>query len=104
MNTIILNCRSLSYAKEPVQEGESMSKFNVSLSYKNICILKHSLRNRIENDTADYELMKQLEENLLTEKGKIFIKEYEEHVRCFNALCEELECVGYRHGRNIFKR
>lgn len=79
-----------------------MSKISINLSYKNICILKHSLRNRIENDTPNYNLLQNLSENEIGEKGKQFIKEHDEHRRCFNALENELERAGYMHGINIF--
>lgn len=82
-----------------------MSKFNVSLSYKNLCILKHSLRNRIEADDQDYTMLVGLRDTgMVTEKGELFIKEHEEHVRCMDALMKELDNLGYMHGRNIFKK
>lgn len=82
-----------------------MSKFNVSLSYKNICILKHSLRDRIEADEKDYKMLVGLRDTgMVTGKGELFIKEHEEHVRCMDALMNELDNLGYMHGRNIFKK
>jgi hypothetical protein len=79
-----------------------LSKFNLNLSYKNILILKHSLRDRIKKDKGDYEVLKHLGDNKLTEEGKKFIKDHEEHIMCMEALDEEIKCTGYRHGRNIF--
>lgn len=79
-----------------------MSKIKLNLSYKNILILKHSLRDRIERSKYDYELLKYLEENKLTKEGKEFIKQHEEHIRCMEGLEEEIKKVGYKHGRNIF--
>lgn len=73
-----------------------MSKFRVNLSLKNIKILKHSLEQRIEKDRELYELTKALG------KETDFTKEHEEHLRCLDALIEQMKCIGYMHGRNIF--
>lgn len=73
-----------------------MSKFSIQLSLKNIKILKHSLEQRIEKDKGLYELAKALG------KETDIIKEHEEHLRCLDALIEQIERVGYRHGKNIF--
>lgn len=79
-----------------------MSKFKIELSMKNIKILKHSLEKRINNDKDLYEVFKNLEPEQLTEEGIQFIKEHEEHLMCLDKLIEEIKCVGYIHGRNIF--
>ncbi|MBU3195669.1 hypothetical protein KPL26_03200 [Clostridium algidicarnis] len=79
-----------------------MSKFGLNLSYKNIKILKHSLEQRIEQDEYDYNKLKSLEDNLVTEDGRAFIKEHEEHLKCLEALVEEMKRCGYRHGDNVF--
>lgn len=79
-----------------------MSTFRLILSYKNIKILKHSLEQRIERDKCDYSKLKGLGENLITEDGKLFIKEHEEHLRCLEDLIEEMKRCGYRHGSNVF--
>lgn len=85
--------------------GKVVSKFNLKISYKNICILKHSLRKRIEADEQDYKMLIDLRDTgMVTEKGELFIKEHEEHIRCMEALKEELERIGYMHGRNIFEK
>lgn len=73
-----------------------MSKFRVDLSLKNIKILKHSLEQRIERDKELYESAKALG------KDVDFIKEHEEHLRCLDALIEEMRCSGYMHGSNVF--
>lgn len=79
-----------------------MSKFNLNLSYKNILILKHSLEQRIRQDKDDYNRLKSLEDYLVTEDGRMFIKEHDEHLKCLEALIEEMKSCGYRHGDNIF--
>ncbi|WP_142415432.1 hypothetical protein [Hathewaya massiliensis] len=79
-----------------------MSKFGLSLSYKNIKILKHSLEKRIAQDKYDYKKLKSLKDSLVTEEGRIFIKEHEEHLSCLEALIKEMKSCGYRHGNNVF--
>ncbi len=79
-----------------------MSKFNLTLGYRDIFILKHALEKRIENDKCEYEKLKSLNDNLLTEQGKKFIKDHEEHFKCLEAFIEEMKCRGYMHGGNIF--
>lgn len=59
---------------------------------------------RIDNDKPDYELLSKLNDNEITANGKKFMKEHEEHIRCFEALNEEVERTGYMYGRNIFKK
>lgn len=80
-----------------------MSTFKIDLSMKNIFILKHSLEKRIESDKSRYEQLKEFSKNnIMTDEDETFVKEHEEHVSCLNALIEEIKCVGYMHGRNIF--
>lgn len=73
-----------------------MSKFRIDLSLKNIKILKHSLEQRIERDKKLYDSVKAIG------KDVDFIKEHEGHLRCLDALIEQMEDVGYMHGGNIF--
>lgn len=80
-----------------------MSTFKLDLSMKNIFILKHSLEKRIENDKEEYEQLKEFSKNnIMTDEDETFVKEHEEHIRCLEHLIEEIKCVGYKHGRNIF--
>lgn len=79
-----------------------MSKFNLNLGYKNILILKHSLRDRIKKDSINYEALKYLGDSKLTEEGKKFVKDHEEHVKCMENLNDEIKRIGYKHGSNIF--
>ncbi|WP_195990123.1 hypothetical protein [Clostridium sp. D53t1_180928_C8] len=79
-----------------------MSKIHLQLKYKNILILKHSLEQRIERDKEEYEGYKYLKQNHeLTDEGVAFIKEHEDHIRCYEALIEEMSRCEM-HGRNIF--
>lgn len=79
-----------------------MGIFHVSLSYRDILILKHSIEIRIENDKVDYELLSKLSDNEITEEGKKFIKDYEQHLKCLENLISEIRHIGYKHGSNIF--
>lgn len=76
-----------------------MSNFKIKLSYKNIKILKHSLEQRIARDNGLYEALKGSE---LTEQVIKSIKEHEEHLKCLDTLVEQMECTGYKHGKNVF--
>lgn len=78
-----------------------MSKILLKLKYKNILILKHSLEQRIEKDKDLYEVFKRLGKDMLTNEGIAFIKEYEDHIRCYKALLEEMSRCEM-HGRNVF--
>lgn len=84
-----------------------MSKFSLSLSYKNIFILKHSLEQRIESEKV---LLNRLEEKGITPSSPLYemyqkyAKEHEEHKRCLEALIKEMKYTGYRQcaKKNIF--
>ena len=79
-----------------------MSKFDLRLSLKNIKILKHSLERRIEKDKELYTVLSMMPKEEIDYEGRIFIKEHKEHIKCLDALVEEIKSTGYRHGRNIF--
>lgn len=65
-------------------------------------ILKHSLEKRIENDKCEYDRLKGLSDNMITEEGRLFIKEHEEHLKCLESYIESMQCCGYMHGSNVF--
>ena len=80
-----------------------MGKFTFELSFKDVKIIKHSLERRIKIDSADYEKLKRLGKNdMITDEGYKFIKEYEEHIKCLEHFVNEMKSTGYRHGSNIF--
>ncbi|MBI6052335.1 hypothetical protein [Clostridium perfringens] len=79
-----------------------MSKLFLSLSYKNACILKHALRDRV-NDTRIFlegTGVVDLEEKEL----EILEKEHEEEKRALAAITEEIERTTERHNSSFVKR
>lgn len=76
-----------------------MSKIRLSLSYKNVLILKHSLEERIEIHESIWEKVGRdmTPENPLYEMYLKEEKENEEHKRCLNALIGEMAEGGYRY-------
>lgn len=74
-----------------------MGKIRLSLSYKNILILKHSLEHRIEQEKR---VLSHIEESRVNpfseEKLKEFQKEHEEHKRCYKDLVDAISEGGYR--------
>lgn len=83
-----------------------MSKIRLSLSYKNILILKHSLEERIERHETRWSRLKKYmtSDNPLYEMYLKEEKENEEHKRCLEALIKEMKRTGYRQcaKENIF--
>ena len=61
-----------------------MSKFKISLSYKNACILKHAIRNQI----ASKEIAMKYQPEIANEK---FIKELEEEKRALEIITDEIK-------------
>ena len=76
-----------------------MSKIRLSLSYKNVLILKHSLEERIEIHESIWEKVGRdmTPENPLYEMYLKEEKENEEHKRCLEALIKEMATGGYRY-------
>ena len=76
-----------------------MSKIRLSLSYKNVLILKHSLEERIEIHESIWEKVGRdmTPENPLYEMYLKEEKEDEEHKRCLEALIKEMATGGYRY-------
>ena len=68
-----------------------MSKFSINLSYKNCCILKHALRDKVNKNEPKYNLLVKLDNKLLTDEGRLFIKEFGEERRALEAMTEEIE-------------
>jgi hypothetical protein len=80
-----------------------MSKLNIQLSYKNACILKHALRDKIKEkeeslflDTLSTMWNIPVEERLRIEK------ELEEEKRALEALTEEIKRCGFMHNTQVF--
>ena len=69
-----------------------MSKLNLRLSYKNACILKHALRNKISDKEEEYE-------ERLNVTGKE-LKELEEERRAFASITEEIDMEMYKHNKS----
>ncbi len=70
-----------------------MSKFLVSLSYKDCCILKHALRNQCdckENEYTDYERVNYS----VTKKER---RELKEEKRTLERFTEEIETIKKNH-------
>lgn len=63
-----------------------MSKFSINLSYKNCCILKHALRDKIKDKESWIEANSDGVETWETER-----KELEEEKRALEAMTEEIE-------------
>lgn len=63
-----------------------MSKFSINLSYKNCCILKHALRDKIKDKESWIEANSDGVETWGTER-----KELEEEKRALEAMTEEIE-------------
>ncbi|MBU3107161.1 hypothetical protein [Clostridium gasigenes] len=103
-----------------------MSKFNIKLSYKNCCILKHALRDKIVKKEELLEKLKTNKETkneclyYLNELGyteeqanntlKEFDKEYDklskgldEEKRALAVITEEMIKASYKHGRAWYK-
>ena len=76
-----------------------MSKIRLSLSYKNVLILKHSLEERVEIHESIWEKVGRdmTPENPLYEMYLKEEKENEEHKRCLEALIKEMATGGYRY-------
>lgn len=79
-----------------------MSKLNLKLSYKNACILKHALRDKIKINQSVMdsvnEAIKGLDESQYTvEKYKKQKKELEEEKRALSAITEEINLEMHRH-------
>lgn len=84
-----------------------MSKrFGIHLSYKNVFILKHSLEQRI---SCEKEILDVCEAGPhdLTDEELIKLKKYHnEHVKCLNAVIDEINHAGwvYCDKKNVFEK
>lgn len=84
-----------------------MSKINLRLSYKNACILKHTLRDKVQSTECFLTNFKRLinsskEENqeflnVLQEEYNEKFKEYEEEKRALAAITEEINNSCIKH-------
>ncbi|MDM0746432.1 hypothetical protein QTI06_14515 [Clostridium perfringens] len=73
-----------------------MSKLNIRLSYKNACILKHALREKVEDTRIFLESPGVILEEKESKKIK---KEHEEEKRALAAITEEIERYSIRFPR-----
>lgn len=74
-----------------------MSKLNIKLSYKNACILKHALREKVEDTRIFLESPGVILEEKESKKIK---KEHEEEKRALAAITEEIE----KHRKGFTKK
>lgn len=83
-----------------------MSKLGINISYKNACILKHALRDKIKTK----EETKRLIESEIS-KGKYildkeayseFLKELEEEQKALESITEEIKRCGFMHNTQVF--
>lgn len=87
-----------SQSKYSTNRSEKMSKLNLKLNYKNACILKHALRDKI----------KQKEEWINANRDGVYntmedeIKELEEEKRALAAITEEIKRCGFMHNNQVF--
>lgn len=86
-----------------------MSKLNIKLSYKNACILKHALRDKIyEKEYLINEVypgkLSNNTEGYSEEELKKCNKELDEEKRAFIVITEQIEKAMYAHGRSYINR
>lgn len=79
-----------------------MSKLSLILSYKNACILKHGLRDKVkEKELRLFQDTLITMGNMSQEEKLIMVKELEEEKRALEAITEEIERNMNKHGRRI---
>lgn len=76
-----------------------MSKLNIKLSYKNACILKHSLRDKIASKQRMFNYLKPYNHELDKSIIAKWKKEIEEEQRALAAITEEIERYSIRFSR-----
>lgn len=71
-----------------------MSKLDIKISYKNACILKHALRDKIKTNEETKEIIgreiSKGKEVLDVEAYSKFLKEIEEEQRALDAITEQI--------------
>lgn len=85
-----------------------MSKLDIRISYKDACILKHALRDKVKTsqevmDAVDKAIDGLDESQYTVENYKKQKKELEEEKRALERFTEQIEECGFKHNRNIFK-
>lgn len=78
-----------------------MSKLNLRLSYKNACILKHALRDRVEATQIILDSPGVI--NLTTEELEKLQKEHKEEKRALASIKEAMINATECHGRSWYK-
>ncbi|GAA0076172.1 hypothetical protein UT300005_05500 [Clostridium sp. CTA-5] len=71
-----------------------MSKFLINLSYKDCCILKHALRDKLKLKKNVYEGLKMLDDcdhGFLSKESKNELKECKEESKTLERFTEEIE-------------
>jgi hypothetical protein len=80
-----------------------MSKLSISLSYKNACILKHALRDKIkEKEDRLFQDRLVTMWNMSQEEKLNMGKELEEEKRALEAITEEIKQCGFMHNKQVF--
>lgn len=78
-----------------------MSKLDIRLNYKNACILKHALRDKVKNHEETKEIIEsEIAKGKHVLDGKAysdFLKELEEEKRALEAVTDEIKKCGFMH-------
>lgn len=77
-----------------------MSKLNIKLSYKNACILKHALRDKIASKQRMFNYLKSYNHELDKSIIAKWEKEIEEEKRALATITEEIE----KHRKGFAKK
>lgn len=79
-----------------------MSKLDIRIGYKDACILKHALRDKIEVKEGikddDFKIVL-----ATSQEPEVYRKELEEEKRTLERFTEQIEECGFKHNRNMFK-
>lgn len=81
-----------------------MSKLDLKLSYKNACILKHALRDKVI-DKKDHIELSEMRNQAYSDSmsDEEYIKELEEEERALKAITEEIESCGFMHNTKALR-
>ena len=80
-----------------------MSKLNISLSYKNACILKHALRDKVkEKEKRLFQDGLVTMGNMTQEENLNMREEFEEEKRALEVITEEIKQCGFMHNTQVF--
>ena len=80
-----------------------MSKISINISYKNACILKHALRDKIKEKKAILLLDNLVTIGNITKELRLKMeKELEEEEKTLKVITEEIKRCGFIHNEQIF--